>query len=136
MYLLALNLSPFLKMAVTFAERRSTGTSPSTKVLQNISVRIEANSSAKSFRIREGIMSGPDALLGWIFLSSFRTPSLSGIGGYGCPSGCGMFASSYRVNVDSCCLLSMFDLSSGSACMFPFSLSGATPLLSFRRGFI
>ena len=127
-------------MAVTFAERQSTGTSPSTKVLLKISVRIGANSSAKSFKIRAGIMSGPDALLGLLFLSSYRTPSLlismSGIGGYGCPSGCGMFVSSSWVNVDSYCMLSMFDLSSGSACIFPFSLSGATPLLSFRRAFI
>ena len=84
-------------MAVIFAERQSTGTSPSAKVLRKISVKIGANSSAKSYRIRAGIMSGPDALLGLIFLSSLRTPSLlismSGIGGYGCPSGCGMFAS-------------------------------------------
>ena len=63
-------------MAVKFAELQSMGTSPSTKVLRKVSVRIGANSSAKSFRIRAGIMSGPDALLGLIFLSSFRTPSL------------------------------------------------------------
>ena len=44
-------------MAVTFAERQSTGTSPSTKVLLKISVRIGADSSAKSFKIRAGIMS-------------------------------------------------------------------------------
>ena len=77
---------------------------------------------------------------GWFLLSSFRTQSLpgsmSGIGGYGHPSGCGMFVSSSWVNVDSYCLLSMFDLSSGSTCIFPFSLSGATPLLSFRRAWI
>ena len=63
-------------MAVIFAERQSTGTSPSTKVLRKISVRIGANSSAKSFKIRAGIMPGLDALLGLISLSSFRTPSL------------------------------------------------------------
>ena len=63
-------------MAVTYAARQSTGTSPSTKALRKISVRIGANSSAKSFRIRAGIMSGLDALLRLIFLSSFRTPSL------------------------------------------------------------
>ena len=34
------------------------------------SVRIGANSSTKYFRIRVGIMSGPDVLLGLIFLVS------------------------------------------------------------------
>ena len=72
-------------------------------------------------------MSGPDDLLGLVFLSGFRTPSLlismAGIGGYGCPSGCGMLAPSYRVNEDSYCLLSIFDLYSGSACIFQVQLN-------------
>ena len=65
------------------------------------------------------IMSGPSALSGFVFLSSFRIPSqliaLSDICGYGCPPECRMFVSSSCVNVDSYCLLSMFGLSSGSA---------------------
>ena len=63
-------------MAETFAECHSMGTSPSAKVLRKISVRMGDNSSAKSFRIRTGIISGPDALLRLILLSNFSTPSL------------------------------------------------------------
>ena len=83
-------------MAETFAESQFMRTSPSAKVIRKFSVRIRANSSAKSFRIRAGIMSRLDALLGLIFFSSLRTPSL-----LICMSdGHGMFTISSQVNVD------------------------------------
>ena len=48
--------------------------------------------------------------------------SISDIDGYGWPSSREIFLSSTRVKVDSYCLLSMFDLSSGSACHLLFCL--------------
>ena len=98
----------------------------------------------RSFMIRAGIMSGPDALLGLIFLSSFRNSLQISLPAdpYVCHRWIWLtfrlrnVLPSSGVNVDSYCLLSMFDLDSGSACIFPFSWRSATPLLSFHRAFI
>ena len=50
------------------------------------------------------MQSGPDAFLGLSCLRSFRIPgssiSMSGIGGYGFPLGCGMSDVSSLVNTD------------------------------------
>ena len=74
--------------------------------------------------------SGPDALLGLSLCKSSTTPSLltliSGIAGYGTPSGVGMPLESSLVHVDSYCLLRMSALSLGSACSLPLSLRDAT----------
>ena len=93
-----------------------------------------------SLRAFAGSKSGPEALLGFSLSRSFTTPSLvtsiSGIDGIGVPSGDGMLLLSSFVHVDSYCLLRISALSFGLACSSPFSLRGAMPLESFRRGLI
>ena len=68
----------FLEFAdgLTIAERQSAGTSPRVTNLWKIIVRIGTRSAAKSFKMRAGTISGPDALCRFIFFSSFRIPSL------------------------------------------------------------
>ena len=98
-------------------------------------------SSARSLvRILAGIMSGPQALFGLIYLMGFATPSsvtiMLGIGWQGSPLGFGMLEVSSRVNVDSYCLFGILALSFGSNCIFLFSLRDVTPQLSFLVDFM
>ena len=81
-------------MAETFADRQSSGTMPESRDFWKIAVSDEDISSANSLRILAGIMSGPQALFGFILLNSFATLSsgtmMSGIGEQGSPLGCGI----------------------------------------------
>ena len=98
--------------------------------------KYDANSRASSFSILAGSRSGPQALEGLSFSSSFTTPSsvilISDMDGNDVPSGVGMSSMSSFVHVDSYCRSRMSALSLGSAWSFQFSLSGAMPLLSLR----
>ena len=90
----------FLKIAVTLAILQSLGTVPVLKLSWNIVVRNGVISTAISFSILAVMRAGPDTLLGLSWCRSFVTPSLltliSGIAGYGTPSGVGIFFSPHR----------------------------------------
>ena len=90
-------------MAERFVDRQSSGTVPELRDFWKIAVSDGDISSASSLRILAGIMSGPQALFGFILLNSFATPSsvtmMSGIGEQGSPLGCGL---SIRT-VNKCC---------------------------------
>ena len=81
-------------MAETFADCQSSGTVPESRDFWKIAVSDGDISSASYLRILAGIMSGPQALFGFILLNSLATPSfitmMSGIGGQGSPLGCGI----------------------------------------------
>ena len=66
----ALNMSPILKNGVMLTDFQSTGSCPRSRVLWKMMVRTGAISSALSRSIHAGITSGPQALLGLIFLRS------------------------------------------------------------------
>ena len=76
-------------MAETIADRQSQWTSGRLPSVHDGNI-----SSASSLRILAGIMSGPQALFGLIFLKSFATPSsvtmMSGIVEHGSHLGCGI----------------------------------------------
>ena len=95
-------------MAETFADPQSSGTVPESRDFWKIAISDADISSASSLRILAGIMSGPQALFGLIFLKSFAAPSsvtmMAGIGEQGSPLGCGILEVSSRVKVDSYCL--------------------------------
>ena len=127
-------------MAETFADCQSSGTVLESRDIWKIAFSNGDISLASSLRILAGILSGLQALFGFIFLKSFATPSsvtmMSGIVEHCSPLGCGMFEVSSRVKVDSYCLFKILALSFGSACIFPFSFRGATPQMSFLRDFM
>ena len=81
-------------MAVTLNILQSFGTCPVSRLLWKIATSYGATSCANSLITLAGMESGPYALAGFSFKSSFRTPSsvtlISAMGGNGVPSGVGM----------------------------------------------
>ena len=90
----ALLVFPFLKTGDTCAFFQSSGRTPSRSECWKMSVRIGASSGTASFRVRQGMLSGPVALFALMLLRSFWTPLMFTwmlpIGGKLGPYGVGM----------------------------------------------
>ena len=84
-------------------------------------------------------MSGPDALDGLMFLSSFSTPSvfivIDGIVDFRFMRVSGMLSRLPLVNTEDNCFINICVFSLLWLTSFPFSVRGATPILSFLRDF-
>ena len=68
-------LSPFFNILEMFACRQSVGSDPLSSEAWNIVVSAGASVSAQFFSMMLGMASGPLALFGLMFFSSFATPS-------------------------------------------------------------
>ena len=103
-------------------------------------VRHTATSEASSFKSLQGMLSGPEALCGVIFLRSFFTPSTAimmlSMLGYLCPSSSGIDARSSFVKTDLNWAFNNLALVAPSECSTPWLFSGAAPGLSFLQDFI
>jgi hypothetical protein len=105
---------PFLKAGATLAVFQSLGKIPVDKDELKMSVSTGASSLAVSLRTRQGISSGPDALLGFTLHNSFSTPRVStvmfGIAGNLSPTGDGIEVVSSLVKTEENWLLRIFAL--------------------------
>ena len=94
---------------------------------------------AHCFSILFGMLIGPDALDGLMFLSSFSTPSvfifIDGIVDFRFMWVSGMLSMLPLVNTEENCFINICAFSLLWLTSFPFSFRGATPILSCLRDF-
>ena len=89
--------------------------------------------SASVFKIMFGVLSGPEALLGFMSFSSFNTPAvemISGLIGGFLVGSCGSGVSQFFVKTYLNCSSRIFDLASLSMCSCPLCFRGLTLILS------
>ena len=137
---------PFLNMHDTLAFSQSHGSNPVSMDFWYILVSPGASCLAHSFNILFGMLSGPEALEGFIFLSNFSIPSdrisRSGIDLLMCFVVFGSVLFSSLVNTDLNWFISMSAFPLLSFTSYPLLFSGDTPMLScfqdltyFQNGF-